>query len=104
MHFDRGRDFQPPVLPSQSRRTSHDNGPAPVRLGNGATDPAQAPGFLLATLSTLRPCAQLSTSEPRQYHVEATGLQIVYKRMLDNSCNYRYIVITVSPLNVNKYL
>ena len=24
-HFDRGRDFQPPVLPSQSRRTSHDN-------------------------------------------------------------------------------
>ena len=28
-HFDRGRDFQPPVLPSQSRRTSHDNRPAP---------------------------------------------------------------------------
>ena len=32
---------------------------SPVRLGNGATDPAQAPGFLLATLATLRPCAQL---------------------------------------------
>jgi hypothetical protein len=28
-HFDRGRDFQPPVLPSQSRRTSHDNRAAP---------------------------------------------------------------------------
>ena len=28
-HFDRGRDFQPPVLPSQSRRTSHDDRAAP---------------------------------------------------------------------------
>lgn len=28
-HFDRGRDFQPPVQPSQSRRTSHDNRAAP---------------------------------------------------------------------------
>ena len=65
-HFDRGRDFQPPVLPSQSRRTSPRQQPGPVRLGNGATDPAQAPGFLLATLSTLRPCAQLPTSEPWQ--------------------------------------
>ena len=63
-HFDRGRDFQPPVLPSQSRRTSPRQQPGPVRLGNGATDPAQAPGFLLATLSTMRPCAQLPTSEP----------------------------------------
>ena len=80
-HFDRGRDFQPPVLPSQSRRTSHNNSPAPVRLGNGATDPAQAPGFLLATLSTLRPCAQLPTSEPWQYHAEAP----VY-RSFTNEC------------------
>ena len=80
-HFDRGRDFQPPVLPSQSRRTSHNNSPAPVRLGNGATDPAQAPGFLLATLSTLRPCAQLPTSGPWQYHAEAP----VY-RSFTNEC------------------
>lgn len=29
MHSDRGRDLQPPVLPSQSRCTSHDNRPAP---------------------------------------------------------------------------
>lgn len=42
-HFDRGRNADPPVLPSQSRRTSHDNRPSPVRLGNGATTPKPRP-------------------------------------------------------------
>ena len=65
-HFDRSRDFQPPVLPSQSRRTSHNNSPAPVRLGNGATDPAQATKTRSPILTTMRPCAQFSTSEPWQ--------------------------------------
>ena len=63
MHFDRGRDFQPPVLPSQSRRTSHDDRAAPC--GSEMEPPTQPrPPTPEPTLSTLRPCAQLPTSEP----------------------------------------
>ena len=39
---------------------------APVRLGNGTTDPAQVPHTRSPTLTTMRPCAQLPTSEPPQ--------------------------------------
>lgn len=46
-----------PAQPEPQNQPRQQSGP--VRLGNGATDPAQVPGFLLATLSTLRPCAQL---------------------------------------------
>ena len=94
-HFDRGRDFQPPVLPSQSRRTSHDDRPAPERLGNGATDPAQAPHTRPPTLSTLRPCAQLPTSEPWQYHAEAPVYRLFKNHRLTFGVTPCIIVVEV---------
>ena len=70
-HSDRGRNADPPVLPSQSRRTSHDNKPAPCGSVMEPPTPNHAPDLLLATLSTMRPCAQLPTTEPWQYNAEA---------------------------------
>jgi hypothetical protein len=52
-------------------------------------------------IAPLRPASDLCAVAVQ---CTSPGLQIVYKRILDNKCNYSYIVITVSPSQVNKSL
>lgn len=60
-HFDRGRDFQPPVLPSQSRRTSPRHSPA--RCGSVMEPPTQ-PRPPASCLPLCPPCAPAPSFRP----------------------------------------
>lgn len=72
-HFDRGRDFQPPVLPSQSRRTSHDDRAAPC--GSEMEPPTQPrpPASCLplcphcAPAPSFRPLSRSSTTQKPRF-------------------------------------
>ena len=60
-HFDRGRDFQPPVLPSQSRRTSHDDRVAPC---GSEMEPPTQPRPPASCLPLCPPCAPAPSFRP----------------------------------------
>ena len=60
-HFDRSRDFQPPVLPSQSRRTSHDDRTAPC---GSEMEPPTQPRLPASCLPLCPHCAPAPSFRP----------------------------------------